>query len=585
MNVLLEDLNLETLRHTTSHIMAQAVRRLFKDCKFAIGPAIEDGFYYDFDLSRSLSPEDLDIITKEMEIIIKEDIPIFPEKMPREKAIELFTSMGQDYKVELLSEIEEEEVTAYKQGEFVDLCRGPHLSSTGKVGHFKLLSIAGAYFKGDEKRPMLQRIYGTVFFSSEELKEYLKRREEALKRDHRKLGKELELYSIEDDIGAGLVLWHPKGAMVRKILEDFWRDEHLNRGYEFLYTPHIAREHLWENSGHLSFYSEYMYPSMKIEEQDYILKPMNCPAAMIGYRTKTRSYRDLPMRWAELGTVYRYERSGVLHGLLRVRGFTQDDAHIFCRRDQLKDEIKEVIELARYMLETFGFKEYFIEFSVRDPENKSKYVGEEGAWLMAEEAIAQSMAELNLGYKVMEGEAKFYGPAIDIKIKDAIGRLWQASTVQVDFNLPKRFNLSYMGSDGKEYEPVMVHRAILGSLERFFGALIEHYSGAFPLWLAPIQVKVLPVKAEQNDYAQMIAVELKKKKFRVEVDLRDDALSSKIKSAQLEQVPYMLIIGKREKEQVVVAVRERRRGDIGVMSLESFLDLAKEELPSFMKEI
>lgn len=585
MKVFLEEMGLETLRHTTSHIMAQAVRRLFKDSKYSIGPAIEDGFYYDFDLPRSLTPEDLNSITREMENIIGEDIPIFPEKMSREKALELFASLGQDYKVELLLEIEKEEVTIYKQGEFVDLCRGPHLPSTSRAGHFKLLSVAGAYFKGDERRPMLQRIYGTAFFTAEELEEYLKRREEALKRDHRKLGRELELFSIEEDIGAGLVLWHPKGAMVRKILEDFWRDEHIKRGYEFLYTPHIAREHLWVTSGHLSFYSEYMYPSMKIEEQDYLLKPMNCPAAMIIYRTKTRSYRDLPMRWAELGTVYRYERSGVLHGLLRVRGLTQDDAHIFCRRDQLKDEIKEVIELARYMLETFGFKEYSMEFSIRDPENKSKYVGEEDAWLMAEEAIAQSMAELNLGYKVMEGEAKFYGPAIDIKIKDAIGRLWQASTIQVDFNLPKRFNLTYTGSDGKEYEPVMVHRAILGSLERFFGTLIEYYNGAFPFWLAPVQVKILPVKVEQNEYARKVAMELRGRKLRVEIDLRDEALSAKIKNAQLEQVPYMLIVGKREEEQAVVSARERRRGDMGVMSLGSFLDMAKEELPSFMKEI
>lgn len=573
--------DLETLRHTTSHILAQAVTRLFKDCKYAIGPAIEDGFYYDFELPRSLTPDDLEAIAKEMKQIINENLSILPEKVSKADAMNYFFSIGQNYKVELISEIQEDEVTIYKQGEFVDLCRGPHLASTGEVQNFKLLSVAGAYFKGDEKRPMLQRVYGTAFFNLVDLNDYLQRREEALKRDHRKLGRELELYSIEEDIGSGLVLWHPKGAMVRKIVEDFWRDEHIKRGYDFLYTPHIAREHLWVTSGHLSFYSEYMYPSIKVEEQEYLLKPMNCPAAMVAFKTKTRSYRDLPLKWAELGTVYRYEKTGVLHGLLRVRGFTQDDAHIFCRRDQLKDEIKEVIELARYMLETFGFKEYSIEFSVRDPDNKSKYVGEEDAWLLAEEALAQSMAELNLGYKVMEGEAKFYGPAIDIKIKDAIGRLWQASTIQVDFNLPKRFNLTYMGSDGKEYEPVMVHRAILGSLERFFGTLIEHYGGAFPLWLSPVQVKVLPIKVEQKEYAKKITQELRSNNFRAELDLRDDSLATKIKNAQLEQVPYMLITGKKEEELSVVAVRERRMGDLGTMKLEDFIEKLKDELPSF----
>lgn len=575
---------LEPLRHSVSHIMAQAVRRLFPESQYAIGPAIEDGFYYDFHLPRPLAPEDLPVISEEMDKIVKEDLPIVAETVSKDVAMNLFASSGQNYKVELITDIEDEWVTLYRQGEYVDLCRGPHMSSTGKSGSFQLMGIAGAYFKGDEKRPMLQRIYGTAFFTREELDSFLKQREEALKRDHRKLGKELELFSIEDEIGSGLVLWHPKGAMVRKIIEDFWRDEHLKRGYSFVFSPHIGRESLWQTSGHLSFYSEYMYSPMEVDEQKYLIKPMNCPFAMVAYKSKTRSYKDLPLRWAELGTVYRNERSGVLHGLLRVRGFTQDDAHIFCRPDQLKDEIKNTIELAQYMLETFGFHEYSIEFSVRDLDNKSKYVGQEKAWEIAGIAIEQSLEELGLNYKVMEGEAKFYGPAIDIKIKDAIGRLWQCTTIQVDFNLPQRFNITYMGPDGKEYEPVMVHRAILGSFERFFGTLIEHYSGAFPLWLSPVQVKILPVKPDICEYAENIFRELKKNKIRVEVDNREEALSAKIKTAQHEQVPYMLILGKREQEAGLISVRERRRGDLGTMDLLKFIELIKEELPSFLKE-
>ncbi len=575
---------LEPLRHSVSHIMAQAVRRLFPESQYAIGPAIEDGFYYDFHLPRPLAPEDLPVISEEMDKIVKEDLPIVAETVSKDVAMNLFASSGQNYKVELITDIEDEWVTLYRQGEYVDLCRGPHMSSTGKSGSFQLMGIAGAYFKGDEKRPMLQRIYGTAFFTREELDSFLKQREEALKRDHRKLGKELELFSIEDEIGSGLVLWHPKGAMVRKIIEDFWRDEHLKRGYSFVFSPHIGRESLWQTSGHLSFYSEYMYSPMEVDEQKYLIKPMNCPFAMVAYKSKTRSYKDLPLRWAELGTVYRNERSGVLHGLLRVRGFTQDDAHIFCRPDQLKDEIKNTIELAQYMLETFGFHEYSIEFSVRDLDNKSKYVGQEKAWEIAGIAIEQSLEELGLNYKVMEGEAKFYGPAIDIKIKDAIGRLWQCTTIQVDFNLPQRFNITYMGPDGKEYEPVMVHRAILGSFERFFGTLIEHYSGAFPLWLSPVQVKILPVKPDICEYAENIFRELKKNKIRVEVDNREEALSAKIKTAQHEQVPYMLILGKREQEAGLISVRERRRGDLGAMDLLKFIELIKEELPSFLKE-
>ncbi len=575
---------LEPLRHSVSHIMAQAVRRLFPESQYAIGPAIEDGFYYDFHLPRPLAPEDLPVISEEMDKIVKEDLPIVAETVSKDVAMNLFASSGQNYKVELITDIEDEWVTLYRQGEYVDLCRGPHMSSTGKSGSFQLMGIAGAYFKGDEKRPMLQRIYGTAFFTREELDSFLKQREEALKRDHRKLGKELELFSIEDEIGSGLVLWHPKGAMVRKIIEDFWRDEHLKRGYSFVFSPHIGRESLWQTSGHLSFYSEYMYSPMEVDEQKYLIKPMNCPFAMVAYKSKTRSYKDLPLRWAELGTVYRNERSGVLHGLLRVRGFTQDDAHIFCRPDQLKDEIKNTIELAQYMLETFGFHEYSIEFSVRDLDNKSKYVGQEKAWEIAGIAIEQSLEELGLNYKVMEGEAKFYGPAIDIKIKDAIGRLWQCTTIQVDFNLPQRFNITYMGPDGKEYEPVMVHRAILGSFERFFGTLIEHYSGAFPLWLSPVQVKILPVKPDICEYAENIFRELKKNKIRVEVDNREEALSAKIKTAQHEQVPYMLILGKREQEAGLISVRERRRGDLGAMDLLKFIELIKDELPSFLKE-
>ncbi|MEW6189388.1 MAG: threonine--tRNA ligase [Actinomycetota bacterium] len=561
-------------RHSAAHIMAQAVMELFSDVKLGIGPPIEDGFYYDFDLKHILTPDDLRKIEQKMREIIESDLPFVKEKIPRSEAIKLFKSNGQNYKVELLEEMADETVTIYKSGVFFDLCRGPHVPSTGKISAFKLLNIAGAYWRGDEHRPMLQRIYGAAFDTSKKLEQYLHRLEEAAKRDHRKLGRELDLFTISEQFGAGLPLWHPKGALVRKIIEDFWRDEHLKRGYEMVMTPHIAKVDLWKASGHWDFYREYMYSPMEIEGQEYVIKPMNCPAHILIYKSRTRSYRELPLRWAELGTVYRYERSGVLHGLLRVRGFTQDDAHIFCRPDQLRTEILGVIDLVLYMLKTFGFEEYDVFLSTRP----KKYVGTLEHWEKATEALKKALEKVGLDYRIDPGEGVFYGPKIDIKIKDALGRAWQCTTIQVDFNIPERFDMTYMGEDNREHRPIMIHRAILGSMERFMGCLIEHYAGAFPTWLSPVQVVVISIADRHLEYAKSVLSKLVEAKIRVELDSRSESVNKKIRDAQVRKIPYMLVVGDRERETNTVAVRDRSGVDRRGISPDQFIENLEAEI-------
>jgi threonyl-tRNA synthetase len=568
----------EIYRHSLSHILAQAVKRLIPEAKLAIGPAIEDGFYYDFDLPESLSHEDLEKIAKEMERIIREDHPFERLEVPKDEARRIFSEKGEKYKLELLDEIPDEEVSLYKDGEFLDLCRGPHMLRTGQVRHFKLLEVAGAYWRGDERNKMLQRVYGTAFYRKEELEAYLKQLEEAAKRDHRRLGRELDLFNTYDEGGTGLIYWHPKGARVRLTIEDFWRAEHLKNGYELVYTPHIGRARLWEKSGHLDFYRENMYAPIDIEGQEYFLKPMNCPFHILIYKSQPRSYRDLPLRWAELGTVYRYERSGVLHGLLRVRGFTQDDAHIFCRPDQVEDEILRVLDFSLYMLEAFGFKEYELSLSVRDPATPEKYAGSSENWELAEGALARALEQRGFPYTRMEGEAVFYGPKIDIKVKDAIGRSWQLSTIQFDFNLPERFDLTFMGEDSREHRPYMIHRALLGSLERFLGILIEHYAGAFPVWLAPVQAAVFPVIEKNSAYAERVVARLREAGLRAEVHGGGRTLSYRIRQAQLQKIPYMLVVGDREEAEGQVALRLRTGEDLGPKPLEEFIAFAQEKV-------
>ncbi|HDH10093.1 MAG TPA: threonine--tRNA ligase [Chloroflexi bacterium] len=574
-----KDQDLEKLRHSCAHVMAQAVLSLFPGAKLGIGPAIEDGFYYDFDLPRSLTPDDLEEIEARMREIIKGKHPFVRREISREEARKLFAD--QPYKLELIEEMPEGEVISiYTQDTFTDLCRGPHLEHTGQIplDGFKLLSVAGAYWRGDERRPMLQRIYGTAFATKEELDEYLWRLEEAARRDHRKLGQELDLFSTSEDVGAGLILWHPKGALIRYLIEDFWRQEHLRWGYEFVYSPHIGKAKLWEISGHLNFYRENMYSPMDIEGQEYFIKPMNCPFHVMIYKSRTRSYRELPLRWAELGTVYRYERSGVLHGLMRVRGFTQDDAHIICTPEQIEGEILGCLDLTLHLLRAFGFEEYEIVLSVRDPEHKEKYIGDDAMWEMAEGSLVKALEQRGLSYTRAEGEAVFYGPKIDIKIKDALGRAWQCTTVQFDFNLPERFDMTYMGPDGKEHRPYMVHRALLGSMERFFGVLIEHYGGAFPVWLAPVQVRIIPIADRHNDYAYKLRDELKKAELRVEVDDSAERMQAKIRQAQLEKIPYMLVVGDREMANGTVSLRLRTEEDLGERSVAEFIEMAKQAI-------
>ncbi len=565
---------LEILRHSTSHLMAQAVKELYPEVRVTIGPAIEDGFYYDFDYDKTFTPDDLVRIEKRMRKLAEKNMAIDRIEMSREDAIKLFDNLGENYKVEVISEIPDETVSCYKQGDFIDLCRGPHIPSTGRIMSFKLLHTAGAYWRGDEKNRMLQRIYGTAFPSQAELDSYLNKLEEIKKRDHRKLGKELELFSIHDEIGAGLILWHPNGAIMRKTIEDYWREEHLRNGYKLLYTPHVAKLDLWKTSGHTEFYQGNMYKPMDVEGQDFQLKPMNCPFHIAIYKSKMYSYRDMPVRWAELGTVYRYERSGVLHGLLRVRGFTQDDAHIICRPDQIQDEISSILDFTVNLLTTFGFDRYDIYLSTRP----DKYVGTLENWDTATDALRNALELKGLPYQIDPGEGVFYGPKIDIKIKDVLDRSWQCTTIQVDFNLPERFSLKYVGEDSQPHQPIMIHRALMGSIERFFGILIEHYAGAFPLWLSPVQVKVLPITDKQNEYAEEIRSSLNNEGVRVEVDSRNEKIGHKIREAQLEKVPYMFIIGGREAESRTIAVRMRKEGDIGTMSLGDAVNKVTQEI-------
>ncbi|OQY21638.1 MAG: threonine--tRNA ligase [Anaerolineaceae bacterium 4572_32.1] len=585
-----QESHLYKLRHSAAHVMAQAVLEEFPEGKVAIGPPIEDGFYYDFDLPRPLTPDDLEKIEARIKEIVAEDHPFEYQELDEAEARELFAD--QPYKLELIEGIlsggdeygqgsnEAPTLSIYKHGDFVDLCRGPHLSSTKEINAagLKLLSVAGAYWRGDERRPMLQRIYGTAWSSGKELRVYLRKLEEIERRDHRKLGKQLDLFSTHEVGGAGLIYWHPKGAHIREIIENFWRQEHRKRGYDIVYSPHIGRVDLWKISGHWDFYRESMYSPMDIDGIEYLLKPMNCPFAVLMYKTQTRSYRDLPLRWGELGTVYRYERSGVLHGMLRVRGFTQDDAHIFCQPEQLMDEIVGVLDLAFFMLRTFGYKEFDVELSVRDAGSEGKYIGEDSVWENAESSLQKALQFRGVEYKVMPGEAKFYGPAIDIKMRDALGRGWQGPTIQVDFNFPERFDLSYVGDDGLEHRPVMVHRTVLGSMERFVGGLIEHYAGAFPVWLSPVQAVIIPIADRHIEYAAQVAEHLRQAELRAEMDDSSDRMQAKIRDAQLQKVPYMLIIGDREQDAEAVAVRLRSGENLGAMPVADFIARAQKAI-------
>ncbi|HLC18784.1 MAG TPA: threonine--tRNA ligase [Thermodesulfobacteriota bacterium] len=564
---------LDIMRHSTSHVMAQAVKSLYKNVKLAIGPVIEGGFYYDFETERPFTPEDLEKIESRMREIIKGNHPFEGERLPKEKALTLFKGLGESYKEELINDIEDASVGVYRQSDFVDLCRGPHIPSTGYIKAFKLTGTAGAYWRGDERNRMLQRIYGTAFPSKEALTEHLRRLEEAKRRDHRKLGRELDLFSTSEHIGAGLVLWHPKGARIRGIIEDFWRAEHWRNGYEIIYTPHIATLDLWKTSGHWDFYRENLYSPMEVEGQDYIVKPMNCPFHIQIYKSRLRSYRDLPVRYAELGTVYRFERSGVLHGLLRVRGFTQDDAHIFMTPDQLEEEIKGVLKFTLYILRSFGFNEFDVYLSTR-PE---KYVGELDKWQRAEAALKGALEALSIVYEIDPGEGVFYGPKIDIKIKDVLGRSWQCSTIQVDFNLPERFDVTYRDEKGQSARPIMIHRALMGSLERFFGCLIEHYAGAFPLWLAPVQTVILTVTDRGNEYAKGVYEKLKGAGLRVELDIRNEKLGFKIREAELEKIPYLLVVGDKEEAEGLVAPRAKGRGALPSVTIEEFVEMILKE--------
>ncbi len=552
--------------HSSAHVMAHAIKAAFPKAKFAFGPPVENGFYYDVDLDKSLTPEDLDAIEQKMQEIVKANQPFERQDLQLDEAIQLFRSLNEDYKVEQIERMGEPP-SVYKEGDFYDLCRGPHVPSTGYIRYFKLLNIAGAYWLGDEKNQQLQRIYGVSFPKKSQLEEYLKLLEEAKKRDHRRLGKELDLFSIHDEIGPGLVLWHPKGAFVRHKIEEYWKDQHLQAGYEFVNTPHVAKLDLWETSGHVDFFAENMFSPMEMDELKYMVKPMNCPFHLMIYKNEAKSYRDFPIRWAELGTVYRYERSGVLHGLLRVRGFTQDDAHIFCRPDQLDDEITRVLTFSLNMLRAFGFEQFDVYLSTR-PE---KYVGTIENWDRATEALRLGLERTGTEYEIDDGEGVFYGPKIDIKIRDVLGRSWQCSTIQVDFNEPERFNLTYIGEDGNKHQPIMVHRALLGSLERFFGVMIEHFAGAFPVWMAPVQVQILPITDKQHEYARAVHERLLKEGIRSVLDDRSEKVGYKIRQAATLKIPYMLIIGEKEVESMQVAVRKRFEGDLGSDILENFI--------------
>jgi len=583
-----EESDLYRIRHSAAHVMAQAVIEMFPGGKVAIGPPIEDGFYYDFDLPRPLTSEDLEILEKRMREIIAGDVKFKKQVLQADEARQLFAD--QPYKLELIDGLEQggldeygeplgekPEISIYTQDQFVDLCRGPHVANTGMINPeaIKLLSVAGAYWRGDEQRPMLQRIYGTAWESADDLEQYLWKLEEARKRDHRRLGRDLDLFSVNEEVGAGLILWHPKGGMVRKLVEDYCREEHEIGGYDFVYSPHIGKAHLWETSGHLDWYKESMYSPLDIEGQEYYLKPMNCPFHVQIYKSRTRSYRDLPLRFAEWGTVYRYERSGVLHGLMRVRGFTQDDAHLFVRPDQMPEEIDRVLDFSLNILRAFGFKDFQAYLSTRNPE---KAAGSAEQWEAPTEALRNALERAEIAYQVDEGEATFYGPKIDLKVYDAIGREWQLSTIQFDFILPERFDLVFVGEDGQDQRPYMIHRALLGSMERFMGVLIEHFAGAFPIWLAPVQAVLIPIADRHFDYAHEVAEILGEAGIRVEVDQRGERMNAKIRDAQNQKIPYMLVIGDREVEAESVSVRLRSEENLGAMSVDEFLVLANKEI-------
>lgn len=576
--------NLEVLRHSTAHVLAAAVLKMFPEAKFAIGPAIEDGFYYDFDLPRTLIPEDLPLLEKEMRKIIAENAPFEKQKVPAKKAIDLFKKADQPYKVELIGEVlkekKETEVSIYKSGAFVDLCRGPHIDSTGeiKADAFKLTKISGAYWRGDEKNKMLQRIYGVVFESKKDLDAYLYMIKEAEKRDHRKLGKELELFLIPQEIGPGLVVWLPKGATVRYEVEKLIREEQTKRGYQYVYTPHIGKKDLWVTSGHWDLYHDKMYAPMEIDDVSYLIKPMNCPMHIAVYKNKPRSYKDLPYKIAEVATVYRYEQPGELSGLARVRYITQDDAHIFCRRDQLVNQFVEVVDYIEFLYSTFGLNEYEMWLTLRDPKKKDKYLGGDDTWKMAEDAVAEALTKKGYDFIRAEGEAKFYGPSLDVMVKDSLGRKWQCATVQVDFMLPQKFGMSYIDNEGKEQTPIMLHRAPLGSLERFISLLIEHYAGAFPTWLSPIQVAVLPVSDKFSEYGNKVAQTLRDAGVRVEIPEANESLGKRIREAEKQKIPYMLVVGEKEQTGDEVSIRSRDKGDQGKMKLNKFIEKIHDEI-------
>ncbi|HOH96744.1 MAG TPA: threonine--tRNA ligase [Candidatus Cloacimonadota bacterium] len=561
--------------HSTAHLMAQAVKQLFPDVLVTIGPSIEQGFYYDFDRDAPFTDEELSMIENRMKELIAQDLPYSRRELSKQEAIDLFGGMGEKYKLEILSEIPDgETISSYTQGDFIDLCRGPHIPSTGKIKAVKLLKSSGAYWRGDEKNKMLKRIYGISFPSNKELNEYLQFLEEAAKRDHRKLGKDLDLFSISDEVGAGLVLWHPNGAMIRHLIEAFWKDEHLKNGYKLIYTPHVGRSNLWETSGHLGFYKENMYSKMDVEGQDYYIKPMNCPFHLSIYNANHHSYRELPIRLAELGTVYRFERSGVLHGLMRVRGFTQDDAHIICTPEQVDGEVEKLIVFSLNMLRHFGFQEFLIYLSTKP----DAAVGRDEDWEMATESLRASLTKLNLPFSVDEGGGAFYGPKIDIKIKDAIGRAWQCTTIQFDFNLSERFNMQYIGADNAPHRPYMIHRAILGSVERFFATLLEYHGGNLPLWLCPTQMMILPITDAQIDYAKSLQDKLQLLGIRCEIDVRSEKIGYKIREAELKKIPYMCIIGKKEAEEGNLTLRRHTKGDLGMMSFDQAVKTIRQEL-------
>jgi len=561
--------DLETIRHSTAHLMAQAVQQLYPETQVTIGPVIEDGFYYDFCRKSPFVPEDLEKIEQRMKEIAAQNLDIVRKELPREDALKMFDEMGEPFKLEVINDLESDEaISVYSQGEFTDLCRGPHVDNTSAIKSFKLLHTSAAYWRGDERNQILQRIYGTAWNTDKELRIYLKRLEEAKKRDHRKLGKELDLFSVSDDIGPGLILWHPKGSRIRCLMEDFWKAEHFANGYEMVHSPHAAKVDMWKTSGHMDFYKDNIFSPMDIEGKEYVMKPMNCPFHIQIYKTRLRSYRDLPLRFAELGTVYRYERSGVLHGLLRVRGFTQDDAHLFCRPNQIEEEIVKVLDLILLILRSFGFNEYKVYLSTRP----DKFVGSEEGWEKATNALKQALEKSELEYEVDPGEGVFYGPKIDIKIKDSLNRFWQVSTVQVDFNLPERFDISYIEEDGQRHQPIMLHRALMGSLERFFGCLVEHYAGAFPLWLAPVQVILLPITDQHQEYADEVAKKLTNNGFRVEKDLRNEKIGFKIREAQLQKIPYMIVLGEKEAEAKTLAVRKRRSKETRTINIDTFIE-------------